>query len=73
MSENTHAASDDATGERCALPDEHPAGGARRDRTDDLMLAKHALYQLSYGPNKEAAFRRAGPGKIVAFGARQGW
>ena len=25
-------------------------GGARRDRTDDLMLAKHALYQLSYGP-----------------------
>ena len=26
-------------------------GGARRDRTDDLMLAKHALYQLSYGPN----------------------
>ncbi len=27
------------------------AGGARRDRTDDLMLAKHALYQLSYGPN----------------------
>ena len=27
------------------------AGGARRDRTDDLMLAKHALSQLSYGPN----------------------
>ncbi len=27
----------------------HP-GGARRDRTDDLMLAKHALSQLSYGP-----------------------
>ncbi len=26
------------------------SGGARRDRTDDLMLAKHALYQLSYGP-----------------------
>jgi hypothetical protein len=26
------------------------AGGARRNRTDDLMLAKHALYQLSYGP-----------------------
>ena len=25
-------------------------GGVRRDRTDDLMLAKHALYQLSYGP-----------------------
>src|SRR5215471_5894210 len=26
------------------------SGGARRDRTDDLMLAKHALSQLSYGP-----------------------
>ena len=25
-------------------------GGASRDRTDDLMLAKHALSQLSYGP-----------------------
>jgi hypothetical protein len=31
--------------ERCA-----PAGGARRDRTDDLLLAKQALSQLSYGP-----------------------
>ena len=28
----------------------HRDGGARRVRTDDLMLAKHALYQLSYGP-----------------------
>jgi hypothetical protein len=27
-----------------------PTGGASRDRTDDLMLAKHALSQLSYGP-----------------------
>ena len=26
------------------------AGGARRDRTDDLLLAKQALSQLSYGP-----------------------
>ena len=25
-------------------------GGARRDRTDDLKLAKLALSQLSYGP-----------------------
>src|SRR3954466_2292833 len=31
-----------------------PSGGARRDRTDDLMLAKHALSQLSYGPTGEA-------------------
>ena len=29
-----------------------PIGGARRDRTDDLMLAKHALSQLSYGPSR---------------------
>jgi hypothetical protein len=43
-------------------------GGARRDRTDDLMLAKHALSQLSYGP--DLAPRRepeppinGGPGK----------
>jgi hypothetical protein len=29
----------------------HPRpGGARRDRTDDLLLAKQALSQLSYGP-----------------------
>jgi hypothetical protein len=40
----------------CFLTDEpEPAapsrnGGARRDRTDDLLLAKQALSQLSYGP-----------------------
>ena len=51
-------------------------GGARRDRTDDLMLAKHALSQLSYGPFKRSARfglrldplattkRNGGPGKI---------
>ena len=26
-------------------------GGARRDRTDDLLHAMQALSQLSYGPN----------------------
>jgi hypothetical protein len=26
------------------------SGGANRDRTDDLLLAKQALSQLSYGP-----------------------
>ena len=36
------------------------AGGARRDRTDDLMLAKHALSQLSYGPNLQ--LENGGPG-----------
>ena len=34
--------------DRCSASS--PSGGARRDRTDDLMLAKHALSQLSYGP-----------------------
>ena len=34
-------------------------GGARRDRTDDLMLAKHALYQLSYGPLTKPGSARA--------------
>ena len=38
------------------------AGGARRDRTDDLMLAKHALYQLSYGPRFVP--RLVGPGRL---------
>ena len=28
-------------------------GGARRDRTDDLLLAKQALSQLSYGPFRD--------------------
>src|SRR6266404_3620747 len=36
-----------------ALRSSIPSGGARRDRTDDLMLAKHALSQLSYGPVPE--------------------
>jgi hypothetical protein len=43
-----------------------PDGGARRDRTDDLMLAKHALSQLSYGPDRIHQALQAGyggPGK----------
>ena len=49
-------------------------GGARRDRTDDLKLAKLALSQLSYGPIRqtkvgvpsEAAKQRrmVGPGRV---------
>jgi hypothetical protein len=47
-------------------------GGARRDRTDDLMLAKHALSQLSYGPlacygqanQSRERTENGGPGKI---------
>ncbi len=30
-------------------------GGAERDRTDDLLLAKQALSQLSYSPNLVAS------------------
>ena len=50
-------------------------GGARRDRTDDILLAKQALSQLSYGPTSfckelvyraEAAKQRrlVGPGRL---------
>jgi hypothetical protein len=41
-------------------------GGASRDRTDDLMLAKQPLSQLSYGPNsgrcEQIARVHGGPG-----------
>jgi hypothetical protein len=32
------------------------SGGASRDRTDDLKLAKLALSQLSYGPAEAGSF-----------------
>ena len=41
-----------------------PSGGARRDRTDDLMLAKHALSQLSYGPEQSRLERVVGLGRL---------
>ena len=47
-------------------------GGARRDRTDDLLLAKQALSQLSYGPIRFAGCTFV-PGKgkpAVKAGAR---
>ena len=31
-------------------PSGESSGGGERDRTDDLLLAKQALSQLSYGP-----------------------
>jgi|tagenome__1003787_1003787.scaffolds.fasta_scaffold20286751_1 hypothetical protein len=40
----------DAHAKRFLANEQDPAGGARRDRTDDLLLAKQALSQLSYGP-----------------------
>ena len=33
-------------------------GGADRDRTDDLLNANQALFQLSYGPNDTGHNRR---------------
>ncbi len=38
-------------------------GGANRDRTDDLKLAKLALSQLSYGPVLVEIGYSGGPGK----------
>ena len=57
----------------------HPAhrakvGGGRRDRTDDLMLAKHALSQLSYAPVTRRRMldrtqkTKGTPGKLVGLG-----
>ena len=49
---------------RSAIPQ---SGGADRDRTDDLKLAKLALSQLSYSPKGKtlsSAARNGGPGKI---------
>ena len=37
-------------------------GGGRRDRTDDLLLAKQALSQLSYGPGSDVVPDNGGPG-----------
>ena len=37
-------------------------GGADRDRTDDLKLAKLALSQLSYGPDHNLWLQDGGPG-----------
>ena len=39
-----------ATDRYCGLAADPGAGGAGRDRTDDLLLAKQALSQLSYSP-----------------------
>src|ERR1043165_7953262 len=39
-------------------------GGARRDRTDDLLLAKQALSQLSYGPVEDTLEKLVGLGRL---------
>jgi hypothetical protein len=46
-------------------------GGAERDRTDDLLLAKQALSQLSYGPN-QSSLARTGPELALAKLVGQG-
>ena len=49
-------------GSRAQTRSRRPAliGGGGRDRTDDLVLAKHALSQLSYAPLRRR-LRGAGP------------
>jgi hypothetical protein len=42
-------------------------GGASRDRTGDLLLAKQALSQLSYGPSVRSTWD-GGSGKIRTSG-----
>ena len=37
-------------------------GGAKEDRTPDLLRAKQALSQLSYGPNFHASTQTGGSG-----------
>ncbi len=39
-------------------------GGARRDRTADLLHAMQALSQLSYGPNARPAMLGIAPGTV---------
>jgi hypothetical protein len=48
-----------------ALSHQGRNGGARRDRTDDILLAKQALSQLSYGPITETSpAELVGPGRL---------
>jgi hypothetical protein len=56
---------DDAQSSHSAIK---PSGGARRDRTDDLMLAKHALSQLSYGPVPEDECLTSAIGDLISQG-----
>ena len=51
-------------------------GGARRSRTDDILLAKQALYQLSYGPSVQKNRAGTNTGElstIVVKPVQQGW
>ena len=48
------------------------AGGARRDRTADLVIANDALSQLSYGPIVAASRERKRPSIGAIYNPRQG-
>ena len=47
-------------------------GGAERDRTDDLLLAKQALSQLSYSPRAAPYSARIGSASLSKTGG-SGW
>ena len=47
-------------------------GGAERDRTDDLLLAKQALSQLSYSPSAASRPSFTGPTASRIVGG-SGW
>ena len=49
------------------------AGGARRSRTDDILLAKQALYQLSYGPVQGTVRPRRAVGDLSQAVSSKGW
>ena len=51
-------------------PSGRSSGGARRDRTDDLLLAKQALSQLSYGPDRRPRLRQGYGAKAAAENLR---
>ena len=61
-------------GSKAGLPTEAAVaakvGGARRDRTDDLLLAKQALSQLSYGPFSAAHSIRGALAKTAWLACR---
>ena len=46
-------------GLRRGIPRDARDGGGNRNRTGDLMLAKHVLYQLSYAPQECVTGRRS--------------
>ena len=52
------------------------SGGAGRSRTDDILLAKQALYQLSYGPSVQKNRAGTNTGElstIVVKPVQRGW